>query len=312
MRSCSEMRRDAWSILKGKWFWRMLIVATLLQLMSSVVNGLLSSAYAALSITTVADYVGAKIEAMQHGISCSLPTAKAYGWMIGGFALQMFIGYIFAAIFAFGFMGLILKATNGDDSRWFEDSFGGFARPLEITWLLALMNLLAVLAGAAWGIVFGVCAVAAVHAAGVELFSPVGYGCLAGAVVVSTMCALPVVYAYRQSWFVKNERPDASAVECLRASRCMMKGFKWRAFMLDLSFSGWIAAAFGILLVFALSVPMAVRICGQFIGGFAYFAFGIFAFWVVVRVLLGMAVSRAVFYRELQGLGSKADEEDEA
>ena len=126
------------------------------------------------------------------------------------------------------------------------------------------------------------------------------------------MCALPVVYAYRQSWFVKNERPDASAVECLRASRCMMKGFKWRAFMLDLSFSGWIAAAFGILLVFALSVPMAVRICGQFIGGFAYFAFGIFAFWVVVRVLLGMAVSRAVFYRELQGLGSKADEGDEA
>ena len=145
MRDSCEMRREAWGILKGKWLWRLLCVVILLQFVSSAVNTALIKTYDALSITTLGDYLMATANAMRQGLSYSLPTAKAYYWMVGGFVFQLFIIYIFAAIFAFGFMGLLLKASRNDDTRWFAGSFGGFARPLEITWLLLLMNLLTAL-----------------------------------------------------------------------------------------------------------------------------------------------------------------------
>ncbi len=61
------------------------------------------------------------------------------------------------------------------------------------------------------------------------------------------------MYSYRMVPYILAEDPDIGAVEAITRSRQMMKGNKWRAFVLDLSFLGWFilaAITLGILGVF--------------------------------------------------------------
>ena len=296
MRDSCEMRREAWGILKGKWLWRLLCVVILLQFVSSAVNTALVKTYDALSITTLGDYLMATANAMRQGLSYSLPTAKAYYWMVGGFVFQLFIIYIFAAIFAFGFMGLLLKALRNDDTRWFAGSFGGFARPLEITWLLVLMNLLTALPVFVCGVVAGVVALPLRHVG--VLGEVLWYAAVAVALGAGIICALAVVYGYRQAWFIKNERIEASAVDCMRASRQMMRGFKWRAFCLDCSFIGWFVLVALLLMGAAVCMQVAAYVGGAAVGVISLL-FELVAFWMLLKVFLGVAVARVVFYRDL-------------
>lgn len=298
MKSSREMRREAWGILKGKWFWRLLCVAMLLQLIAQIVNGALTKAYVALGITTVGDYMAAKIKAAQQGLSYSLPTVKAYYWMAGGFAFQLFIAYIFAAIFAFGFMGLLLKAARDDESRWFAESFDGFARPLEITWLLVLMNLMTALPIAVCGAAGGAVKFSLRFLGPLGAF--LGAAVSLAALTVGVICAVAVMYGYRQAWFIKNKNPDLSAVECLRSSRRMMIGFKWRALCLDFSFVGWLVLVAFLFLCAVVCVQVSQMAGVPVAVDVASCLFGVVAFWAFVKVILGMAVARVVFYRELQ------------
>ncbi len=303
MKSSREMRHEAWDMLKGKWFWRLLCVGAVLQLIMQFANGLVKAAFKAMSITSVEDFLVAKISAAQQGLSYSLPTTKAYCWMVGGFCFQMFIAYIFAAIMAFGFMGVLLKTSRNDDSRWFADSFGGFARPLEITWLLALMNLLTALPAFVCGLVAGLLWAVLTMGLGSTIGAVLGVAVAVVAVVIGVLCSFAVMYGYRQAWFIKNERPETSALGCLRASRRMMKGFKWRAFCLDFSFLGWLFVVSGLVAFAAVGASAAHDLpqpAGT-IAAVAAFGFGMAAFWMFLRVILGMAVARVVFYRELRG-----------
>lgn len=47
------------------------------------------------------------------------------------------------------------------------------------------------------------------------------------------------MYEYRLVSYILAEDPDLSVMECLHRSKEMMKGHKWNAFVLDLSFIGW-------------------------------------------------------------------------
>ena len=47
-------------------------------------------------------------------------------------------------------------------------------------------------------------------------------------------------YSYCMVPFILKEHPELSATEVITRSREMMNGHKWRAFVLDLSFIGWI------------------------------------------------------------------------
>ena len=47
-------------------------------------------------------------------------------------------------------------------------------------------------------------------------------------------------YSYCMVPFILTEHPELSATEVITRSREMMNGHKWRAFLLDLSFIGWI------------------------------------------------------------------------
>lgn len=60
-------------------------------------------------------------------------------------------------------------------------------------------------------------------------------------------------YSYRMVTYILAENPELTAKEALNRSRAMMRGNKWNAFVLDLSFLGWnilSACTLGILGVF--------------------------------------------------------------
>lgn len=57
--------------------------------------------------------------------------------------------------------------------------------------------------------------------------------------LVSMCISLPVSYAYSMAHIIMADYPGMGAIACLRASRRMMKGNKWRLFCLDFSFIGW-------------------------------------------------------------------------
>ena len=60
------------------------------------------------------------------------------------------------------------------------------------------------------------------------------------------------IYSYKMVPYIVKEYPDLSEVEVITLSRRMMDGNKWRAFLLDLTFLGWLLAGtvtFGIVSV---------------------------------------------------------------
>lgn len=60
-------------------------------------------------------------------------------------------------------------------------------------------------------------------------------------------------YAYRLTPYLLTDHPELTGTEAITLSRQMMKGHKWRAFVLDLSFLGWILLSvltLGILTIF--------------------------------------------------------------
>lgn len=59
-------------------------------------------------------------------------------------------------------------------------------------------------------------------------------------------------YRYSQAFYIMLDNPDMSALDCIRASKEMMRGHKLELFVLELSFFGWAilcALTFGILYI---------------------------------------------------------------
>ncbi len=46
-------------------------------------------------------------------------------------------------------------------------------------------------------------------------------------------------YAYAMTPYIMKDQPELSAVDCIDRSMSMMNGYKWKLFLLDLSFIGW-------------------------------------------------------------------------
>lgn len=55
--------------------------------------------------------------------------------------------------------------------------------------------------------------------------------------------------AYSQTFFLLRDHPEKTVLEAITASRKMMNGYKWKYFLLGLSFIGW-----GILCLFTLGI----------------------------------------------------------
>lgn len=257
------MQAETWALLKGKWLVRLFAATLLLQGAVSFVDRLLTEAFAVRQIHPFGEFLEKKAQAWFAGMDYVLPSPSDYGWMLGGFCLKSFLVLVFSAVATFGLMSLFLKICADDDSRWLSSAFGGFSRPFEATGLLVLMNLKVFL----WALLFLVPGIVA-------------------------------MYRYRATWFLKVEHPEMSASDCLSASAKLMKGFKRKAFRLDLVFFGWIFLS---SLVFGMGCLLA-RVFSNALGGFLSFLVGAVGLYYVLKASFGFAVSHAVFYREVAGL----------
>ena len=262
MKTNKEIRAEARRIVRTKWFIRIFAAGLMLYTLIVLVLMTIGTAYDDMNIQTWNGFLKAKFEAALSGLDYAVPSAHVFWQMTGASAFENFIGYIFGAIFIFGMSGLMLKAVRNDETRWLADSFGGFGRPLELAWLLVLTNLKVFL----WSLLF----------------------------VVPGIVAL---YRYRQAWYLKSENPDWSASQCIAESGKMMKGRKWQAFCLDMSyllriFLVWLA-------VVAVAVPGLVGRIDSPVVALIGQLLGLTGLGALVYLLVGYFVGRTVFYREV-------------
>lgn len=264
MKSNREIRKQAWELSRGKWFWRIFSVGLILYLITVMVSATLAIAYREMEIQTWTDFMGAKLQALQSGLSgYSVPSTRIAWQMTYASVFQHFIACVFGAILIFGGAALLLKAVRDDNHGWVSSSFGGFKRPLEVAWLMILMNAKVFL----WSLLF-------------------------------LIPGWVAIYRYRQAWYLKCDHPDWSASKCIAESGRMMRGFKFKAFLLDLSYVGWLMLA---VLIFGSATAWGAEatISGSVLMSLASGLAGIAAIYLLAFVSVYFLAGRTVFYQEL-------------
>ena len=69
--------------------------------------------------------------------------------------------------------------------------------------------------------------------------------CILGLMLLLIIPGIIAGYSYAMTDFIMLDHPELTASQCMKASRKLMRGNKWRLFCLEFSFLGWrIAAAF--------------------------------------------------------------------
>lgn len=131
MRSCWEMRQDAWKIMTGsKWGWKILLNGIVLYaIMIAVVVGL-DYVFEAAGIQTWESFREAQRAAKQSGVDLAIASGHEAMRMTLASGISAFVNYLFQGIVAFGMITTLLKCVKGETQGWFSGAFGGFARPL--------------------------------------------------------------------------------------------------------------------------------------------------------------------------------------
>ena len=271
MRSCSEIRQDAWNILTGsKWGWKILLNGVLLcAIMIAVLFGL-EYIFEVAGIQTWESFREAQLAAKRSGVDLAVASGHEALRMTFASGFSMFVQYIFQGIISFGMCVTLLKCIKNDSHGWFSGAFGGFARPLEMFWLTILMIIKIVL----WALL---------------LIIPGIIAC----------------FRYALAWYVKAENPEMSANACIKRSSELMDGRKWNFVILGLSYFGWFLLAV-LPIIVASGIMGASRaglqageevspdivsllvVCGSIFVSVVMFAF----------VSVYVAIGKAVFYRD--------------
>lgn len=116
---------------------------------------------------------------------------------------------------SYGISKIFVKQARDRQPIRITDLFKGFTEDLSNNFLLGLMEKLYVFL---WGLLF-------------------------------IVPGIIKMYSYSMAYYIKADYPSYTWRECLNYSQQMMKGYKWKHFMLDLSFIGWYivgALCFGI------------------------------------------------------------------
>ena len=271
MRSCSEIRQDAWNILTGsKWGWKILLNGVVLgAIMFAVLFGL-EYIFEVAGIQTWESFREAQLAAKRSGVDLAVASGHEALRMTFASGFSMFVQYIFQGIISFGMCVTLLKCIKNDSQGWFSGAFGGFARPLEMFWLTMLMMIKIVL----WALL---------------LIIPGIIAC----------------FRYALAWYVKAENPEMGANACIKRSSELMDGRKWNFVILGLSYFGWFLLAV-LPIIVASSIMGASRaglqageevspdivsllvVCGSIFVSVVMFAF----------VSIYVAIGKAVFYRD--------------
>ena len=271
MRSCSEIRQDAWNILTGsKWGWKILLNGVLLgAIMFAVLFGL-ECLFEVAGIQTWETFREAQLAAKRSGVDLAVASGHEALRMTFASGFSTFVQYLFQGIISFGMCVTLLKCIKNDSHGWFFGAFGGFAKPLEMFWLMFLMVIKIIL----WAMLF-------------------------------IIPGLIACFRYALSWYVKAENPEMSASACIKRSCELMYGRKWNFVILGLSYFGWFLLAL-LPIIVASGIMGASRaglqageevspdivsllvVCGSIFVSVVMFAF----------VSIYVAIGKAVFYRD--------------
>jgi len=139
-----------------------------------------------------------------------------------------------------GFMSYCLKTTRGNQGN-FSDILNGFLYPVKVLLIMIISTALI----AVWTLL---------------LIFP-------GAIAF---------YRYRQAYYILLDDPGKSALQCIRESKRLMRGYKADLFILDLSFIGWFVLSALITLITLLTLPFSIPIVSLWLSpytGLSYAAF---------------------------------------
>ena len=266
MRSCEEMRQDAWKILTGSnWGWKILLNGIVLYaILIAVVIGL-KYVFEAEGIQTWESFREAQREAKQSGVDLAIASGHEAMRMTLASGILAFVKYLFLGIVAFGMVTTLLKCIKGESRGWFSGAFGGFARPFEMLSLTILMIFKVFL----WSLF---------------LIIPGIIACL----------------RYALAWYVKAENPDMSANDCIKRSCELMHGRKCHLVVFGLSYINWYMLVFIAALFVSISVlgiqdaNAAPDLVSVLVAG------GSVAVTIAIAVFVCIyaAIGQAVFYRD--------------
>ena len=283
MRSCKEMRQDAWNILTAsKWGWKITANYLVLTAICGLVVGALFAIYETADIQTWESFRQAQEAAKRSGIELAVPSAREAWRMTFASGFSTFVQYLFQSILVFGLVTTLVKCIKGEEAGWFSSAFSGFKRPLSLLWLTVLMSIKVFL----WTLL---------------LIIPGIIAC----------------FRYALAWYVKAENPELGANACLKRSGEMMKGRKLKLALFGLSYIGWILLViipffFVFILFGVLGATVNAESASAVTGVLSLMLFCAFSvmFAAMFFVLIYIMIGQAVFYRdtkaEIEGTGDTA------
>ena len=151
MRSCKEMRQDAWNILTGsKWGWKILLNGIVLYAILLAVMFGLNFIFEAAGIQTFESFREAQREAQRSGVTLTIASGYEFLRMTFASGFSTFVEYLFQGIVVFGLVTTLVKCIKDDPNGWFTSAFGGFKRPFDLLWITLLLGIKVV----AWVLIF--------------------------------------------------------------------------------------------------------------------------------------------------------------
>ena len=209
MRSCKEMRQDAWNILTGsKWGWKILLNGIVLYAILVAVLIGLEFIFESVGIQTWSSFREAQLAAKRSGVDLTIASGHEALRMTFASGFSTFVEYLFQSIVVFGLVTTLVKCIKDDSNGWFASAFGGFKRPFDLLWLTALIMIKVVV----WALVFafiggfiGGIVSAVLRACGMVTEKQMG-------VLIGLLCGIPACIAaiiasfrYVLTWYVKVE-----------------------------------------------------------------------------------------------------------
>ncbi len=235
MKTYSEYRAEAREALSGKWG-----EVALLSLVFVVISALITGATSAGSIVAQFGTIFTQMANI---------TGLTFIGLIATFfvALPMQMGYqvIFLKVFR-------REGIDNYISSMFKIGYKSLGNVIVCSILLMLIVFAVTIV---WTIIFAILLAIGVSLDGMSLSSfdlSLDSSALADTMGAATIfflvlslalyvfVVLWLSYIYKFTWFVMADHPELSAVDCMRESRKLTEGKRWRLFVLDLSFIGWV------------------------------------------------------------------------
>lgn len=157
--------------------------------------------------------------------------------------VQLLIG-LYGMVVGFGYTSYCLRLARGEQPGY-RNLLDGFAVAGRVLAAGILMNIFANLWAALGLIPYVILMVISIMTDALVLL-PVAFLFLILAIILATVAGL----RYRLTYYFLLDNPEMGAMEAIRHSKAAMKGWKGSAFLLELSFVGWmllVPFTFGIL-----------------------------------------------------------------